>query len=111
MLSNHVALTDERIAYRFDVEKRPAVSCFVLEEGAEHAIYEVLQENADKIDDWLKTARMGAKLEVGRYVSAEGAFVISASDRARKRARYIQATIVKEECRGMVYYIHTVRFY
>lgn len=111
VLSNHVALTDERITYRFTVEKRPTVSCFASAEEAENVIGEVLEKNADKIDDWLKTARMGAKLEIGGPVSEEGAFVIHAADRAHRQARYIQVAIVNEVLNGMAYYIHTIKLY
>jgi hypothetical protein len=111
VLSNHVALTDERITYRFTVEKRPAVSCFASVEEAEDVIGRVLGENGHQIDNWLKTARRGAKLEVGGRVSEEGAFIIRAADRARRRARSIQIVIVNEEWNGLAYYIHTFKLY
>ncbi|WP_415420028.1 RNase A-like domain-containing protein [Acetobacter fabarum] len=111
MLSNHVALTDERIAYRFTVEKRPAVSCFASAKEAEGVIGRVLHENGHKIDNWLKTARKGAKLEVEGRVSEEGAFIVRATDRERRRARSIQIVIVNEVLNGLVYYIHTFRLY
>ena len=111
VLSNHVALTDERIAYRFTVEKRSAVSCFASAKEADDVIGRVLGENGHQIDNWLKTARRGAKLEVGGRVSEEGAFIIRAADRARRRARSIQIVIVNEVLNGLAYYIHTFKLY
>lgn len=111
VLSNHVALTDERIVHRFIAEKRPAVSCFASAREAEDVIGRVLGENGHQIDNWLKTARRGAKLEVGGRVSEEGAFIIRAADRARRRARSIQIVIVNEVLNGLAYYIHTFKLY
>ena len=110
-LQRHVYLTDADIKERFTKDKLFAVSLFLSKEDAERAIHKVLVDNSDKIEDWLKYAGVGARLEIEGYISGKGAVVIERVNRQRKAARRIRVTIVNKELKGMSYYIHTIRLY
>lgn len=110
-LQRHVYLTNSDIDERFTKEKLLSVSLFLSKEDAEHAIHEALVDNADKIDDWLNHAGVGARLDIEGYISGKGAVVIEGVNRQRKAARRLRVTIVNKELQGMFYYIHTIRLY
>jgi len=109
VLSKHVDLSDEDIEYRFEREKRRAVSFFISKEDAERAIHQVIIDNANGIDAWLETAR---EWDLGHF---EGelpdcsAIVIESANRIPIMGQRVQVTIVNKNYNRQLYYIHTVR--
>lgn len=111
VLRKHVSPTDEYIERRFTKEKQPIVSFFTSKEEAERTIHKVLVDNSNKIDNWLKTSRDGASINIESNISGKGTVVINSSNRERKTAQRIVVTLAKQQLNGMSYYVHTIKLY
>lgn len=111
VLLKHVNPTEEFIERRFTKERKPTMSFFTSKHEAERAIHQVLQDNARRIDDWLKTAGLGAELKVTSNISGRRTVVIHQTDRAQREARRAEITIRNTEHNGMVYHVFTVKLF